>query len=154
MLNDFTAKREEKIAIVFGNEVKGVEQEVINNSKGIIEIPQLGTKHSLNISVSVGIVVWDLFSSSDNCVRRINDTFSLFPTNELHQRLANSSGYLITITEDGNITPILTESEIVKLLNPVNNNTRNVIQLNNSSSSSTTVTTITNYHSVYNPYHK
>lgn len=58
-LNSF--KREnEKLALVFGNEVYGVEQEVINACKGVIEIPQLGTKHSLNISVSVGIVLWEI----------------------------------------------------------------------------------------------
>ncbi len=60
MLNAFTPDANIKLAIVFGNEVKGVEQQVIDVSDGVIEIPQLGTKHSLNISVSVGIVVWDL----------------------------------------------------------------------------------------------
>ena len=50
-----------KIAIVFGNEVFGVDQEVINLSNGVIEIPQEGTKHSLNISVSAGIVLWDMY---------------------------------------------------------------------------------------------
>jgi tRNA G18 (ribose-2'-O)-methylase SpoU len=44
-----------------GNEVKGVQQEVVNASDFCIEIPQLGTKHSLNISVTTGIVLWDLF---------------------------------------------------------------------------------------------
>ena len=48
-------------AIVFGNEVKGVSQEVVSVSDAVIEIPQYGTKHSLNISVSCGVVVWDLF---------------------------------------------------------------------------------------------
>jgi len=61
MLNDFSVATETKYALVFGNEVKGVSQEVINLSAGVIEIPQLGTKHSLNISVSAGIVIWDLF---------------------------------------------------------------------------------------------
>lgn len=60
MLEDFQIKQT-PIAIVFGNEVDGVEQEVINVSDGVIEIPQFGTKHSLNISVSCGIVVWELF---------------------------------------------------------------------------------------------
>lgn len=50
----------EKLALIFGNEVYGVEQEVINNADCCIEIPQLGSKHSLNISVSVGIVVWEI----------------------------------------------------------------------------------------------
>ena len=61
MLNDFQPHKNEKLAIVFGNEVKGVEQEVINMSNEVIEIPQHGTKHSLNISVSAGVVIWDLF---------------------------------------------------------------------------------------------
>ncbi len=50
----------EKTALVFGNEVYGVEQTVIDASDGVIEIPQAGTKHSFNISVSVGIVLWEL----------------------------------------------------------------------------------------------
>ncbi len=61
MLNDFTVEGNTKYALVFGNEVKGVQQEVVDASEGVIEIPQLGTKHSLNISVSAGIVVWDFF---------------------------------------------------------------------------------------------
>jgi tRNA G18 (ribose-2'-O)-methylase SpoU len=50
-----------KYALVFGNEVYGVAQSAIELCDGTIEIPQLGTKHSLNVSVSTGIVVWDLF---------------------------------------------------------------------------------------------
>lgn len=61
MLPDFQPKKDQKLGIIFGNEVKGVEQEVIHLSTGVIEIPQIGTKHSLNIAVSVGVVVWDLF---------------------------------------------------------------------------------------------
>lgn len=49
-----------KIALVFGNEVYGVDQDIINSSDEVIEIPQLGTKHSLNISVSVGVVLWEM----------------------------------------------------------------------------------------------
>ncbi len=60
-LNHFTPAKNEKLALVFGNEVKGVAQEAVAMCDGVIEIPQLGTKHSLNISVSAGIVVWDLF---------------------------------------------------------------------------------------------
>lgn len=60
-LNDFTPEADKKYALVFGNEVKGVSQEAIKLCDGTIEIPQLGTKHSLNISVSTGIVVWDIF---------------------------------------------------------------------------------------------
>ncbi len=58
MLNNFEPEKDEKIALIFGNEVKGVQQEVVNASMGSIEIPQFGTKHSLNISVSAGIVIW------------------------------------------------------------------------------------------------
>ncbi|AWM14020.1 RNA methyltransferase [Flavobacterium sediminis] len=61
MLNDFQVQVNEKYALVFGNEVKGVSQKAIDLSDGVIEIPQLGSKHSLNISVSAGIVIWDLF---------------------------------------------------------------------------------------------
>lgn len=61
MLNNFMPSKRQKIAIIFGNEVKGVQQEVIDASTDVIEIPQVGTKHSLNIAVSVGIVMWDLY---------------------------------------------------------------------------------------------
>ncbi|WP_299119129.1 RNA methyltransferase [uncultured Tenacibaculum sp.] len=62
MLNEFTPENNQKYAIVMGNEVKGVQQEVVSASDVCIEIPQLGTKHSLNISVSCGVVLWDLFN--------------------------------------------------------------------------------------------
>ncbi len=52
---------EKPICIIFGNEVDGVSDEVMNISDACIEIPQFGTKHSLNISVSMGIVIWELF---------------------------------------------------------------------------------------------
>lgn len=61
MLDEFQPIENTKYALIFGNEVKGVSQEAINLSNGVIEIPQLGSKHSLNISVSAGIVIWDLF---------------------------------------------------------------------------------------------
>ncbi len=60
MLNDFIPAAGEKYAVVFGNEVDGVEQEVVSGSDMVIEIPQYGMKHSLNIAVSVGVVIWDL----------------------------------------------------------------------------------------------
>jgi len=60
MLNQFTVEKDAKIAVIFGNEVKGVEQEAIDQSDVVIEIPQYGTKHSLNISISAGVVLWDL----------------------------------------------------------------------------------------------
>ena len=61
MLHDFNIKQTQKYAVIFGNEVKGVQQEVVDLSDNCIEIPQLGTKHSLNISVSAGIVLWEFF---------------------------------------------------------------------------------------------
>lgn len=60
-LDDFKTATNKKYALVFGNEVFGVNQEAVKLCDGAIEIPQLGTKHSLNISVSTGIVIWDLF---------------------------------------------------------------------------------------------
>ncbi|MCT4698424.1 RNA methyltransferase [Tenacibaculum haliotis] len=61
-LNKFTPEANQKYAVVMGNEVKGVQQEVVSAADFCIEIPQLGTKHSLNISVSCGVVLWDLFN--------------------------------------------------------------------------------------------
>ncbi|MFY0607502.1 MAG: TrmH family RNA methyltransferase [Cyclobacteriaceae bacterium] len=61
-LLDFAPDPSKKYAFVFGNEVFGVKDEVVTNSDTVLEIPQFGTKHSLNISVSLGIVVWDYFS--------------------------------------------------------------------------------------------
>lgn len=61
-LPEFQPADVEKIAIVLGNEVKGVQQSVVNLCNGSIEIPQFGTKHSFNVSVSAGIVLWDIFS--------------------------------------------------------------------------------------------
>jgi len=60
-LPDFYPASGEKVAVVFGNEVKGVQQKVVNICDGSIEIPQFGTKHSFNVSVSAGIVLWDIF---------------------------------------------------------------------------------------------
>lgn len=60
-LRVFNACPSIKYALVFGNEVKGVDQEVINAANGAIAIPQFGTKHSFNISVTAGIVLWDIF---------------------------------------------------------------------------------------------
>jgi 23S rRNA (guanosine2251-2'-O)-methyltransferase len=60
MLNDFSLPKK-PIAIIMGNEVNGVAQEVIDVCNEIIEIPQFGTKHSLNISVTTGIVIWELW---------------------------------------------------------------------------------------------
>ena len=62
VLQDFYPNNQSIYALVFGHEVKGVNQEVVNQCDGVIEIPQFGTKHSLNIAVSGGVVLWDLFS--------------------------------------------------------------------------------------------
>lgn len=62
MLNEFTPTENEKYALIFGNEVNGVSDEVMQNIDACIEIPQFGTKHSFNIVVSAGIVLWDFFA--------------------------------------------------------------------------------------------
>ncbi|MCD4834299.1 MAG: RNA methyltransferase [Bacteroidales bacterium] len=61
MLQNFKIEKDKKYAVIFGNEVKGVQQEIVNLSNFSIEIPQYGTKHSFNISVSTGIVLWEFF---------------------------------------------------------------------------------------------
>lgn len=66
MLDEFMPEKGKTYAVVFGNEVKGVQQEIVSMSDTVIEIPQLGTKHSLNIAVSAGITIWDLFSKLKN----------------------------------------------------------------------------------------
>jgi tRNA G18 (ribose-2'-O)-methylase SpoU len=63
-LEDFEPKKENKFALVFGNEVKGVQQKIVDMSNACIEVPQFGTKHSFNISVTTGIVLWE-------CIRKI-----------------------------------------------------------------------------------
>lgn len=60
LLTEYKTKPQVPVALVFGNEVKGVRQEAIDISNGCIEIPQHGTKHSFNISVSAGIVLWEI----------------------------------------------------------------------------------------------
>lgn len=61
MLHKVVLEGHQKYAIVFGHEIRGVEQKVVDMSDHCIEIPQHGTKHSLNISVAAGIVIWELF---------------------------------------------------------------------------------------------
>ena len=58
MLDEFVPEKGRKYAVVFGNEVAGVSQEVVDASDFSLEIPQFGTKHSLNVSVSVGVILW------------------------------------------------------------------------------------------------
>ncbi len=62
MLNEFTPDPNEKYALIFGNEVFGVDQQVVDRCDGAIEIPQAGTKHSINVSVSGGVVLWHFFA--------------------------------------------------------------------------------------------
>ncbi len=61
MLENLQLDASKKYAVVLGNEVKGVQQEVVDLSDGCIEIPQYGTKHSLNVSTTAGIIIWDFF---------------------------------------------------------------------------------------------
>ena len=60
-LTDIKLDKNKKYAVVLGNEVKGVQQSVVDKCTGSIEIPQFGTKHSLNVSVTAGLVIWDFF---------------------------------------------------------------------------------------------
>ena len=61
-LEEFKIFTDNKYALIFGHEVKGVNQEIVDISDASIEIPQFGTKHSINVSVSVGIVMWNFFT--------------------------------------------------------------------------------------------
>lgn len=61
-LSNFIPSKDKKYALIFGNEVNGIDEEVMKLADFSIEIPQFGTKHSLNIAVSAGIVMWDIFS--------------------------------------------------------------------------------------------
>ena len=58
--NEELINKNKKLAIVLGNEVKGVQQQVVDQCDGCLEIPQYGTKHSMNVSVTAGIVIWEL----------------------------------------------------------------------------------------------
>ena len=69
-LEKFPVNNYTKIAVVFGNEVEGVQQEVIEACNGCIEIPQLGMKHSLNVSVASGVVLWKLVEQRINVIPR------------------------------------------------------------------------------------
>ncbi len=66
LLTDYKLNKEKKIALILGNEVKGVQQSVVDICDGCIEIPQFGTKHSLNVSVTAGIVIWEFFKLLKN----------------------------------------------------------------------------------------
>lgn len=60
LLQDFCVEVGQRYAVVMGNEVKGVQQAVIDESDGCLEIPQFGTKHSMNVSVTTGMVIWEV----------------------------------------------------------------------------------------------
>lgn len=64
MLDDFAPESDAKYALVFGNEVDGVDQQVVDLCDGALEIPQAGTKHSINVAVSGGVVLWQFFAKS------------------------------------------------------------------------------------------
>jgi len=70
MLPELQIDKEIKVAVVFGNEVKGVQQGVIDICDGCIEIPQYGTKHSLNVSVTGGIIIWEVFKRLSHGLER------------------------------------------------------------------------------------
>ena len=59
-LQVFKPQKNKKYALIFGNEVKGVQQQVVDSCDLVLEIPQWGTKHSLNVSVSIGVILWDI----------------------------------------------------------------------------------------------
>jgi tRNA G18 (ribose-2'-O)-methylase SpoU len=63
ILGEFKPDKEKPVAVIFGHEIRGVQQEVVNACDGVLEVPQFGTKHSLNISVCAGIVTWELAKS-------------------------------------------------------------------------------------------
>ena len=67
---EFQVEANRKIAVIMGNEVKGVQQSVIDLCAGCIEIPQFGTKHSLNVSVTAGIIIYELFKKLTNGLER------------------------------------------------------------------------------------
>ena len=72
-LNDFKIESDKKYALVFGHEINGVDQEIINNCDYCIEIPQFGTKHSFNIAISVGIVLWEMSRNFSPAVKKTDE---------------------------------------------------------------------------------
>lgn len=64
MLDCFKPDSDKKYAIILGNEVKGVQQHIVDMADGCIEIPQFGTKHSMNVSVTAGMIIWDMMQKS------------------------------------------------------------------------------------------
>ena len=66
-LQEFKPQSRWKLALFFGNEVHGISQEIVGAADTVLEIPQFGTKHSVNIAVSIGIVLWDVYSKMEFC---------------------------------------------------------------------------------------
>jgi 23S rRNA (guanosine2251-2'-O)-methyltransferase len=64
LLQDISTLEGDKFALIFGNEVNGVDQEAIDLSNYVVEVPQFGTKHSLNVSVCAGVVLWEFIRKS------------------------------------------------------------------------------------------
>ncbi|CAI2173467.1 14311_t:CDS:2 [Funneliformis geosporum] len=134
---------------------------VENDSKLLIVIEEERNHNEIwETEIVPVIVIWDLFSSSNDCVRKIDDTSSLFSLeNDCPQRVATVSGKFIRINEDGMIFSAFENTNIVNLLNPNNINTRNVINLTSpeksniitGTSSSTDITSpsLTDYHLIY-----
>jgi 23S rRNA (guanosine2251-2'-O)-methyltransferase len=69
-LRDYIPGVDEKVALIFGNEINGVQQEIIHLCDNTVEIPQFGTKHSFNIAVSAGIVLWEFFKKVKSLVKK------------------------------------------------------------------------------------
>ncbi|GBC07560.1 hypothetical protein RclHR1_07530009 [Rhizophagus clarus] len=138
-----------------------MENGLKDDSKLLIVIEKVRYNNETEgIDVTPIIVIWDLFDCSDNCVRRMNDISSLFPTKyEYPQRLVNSSGNLITIAENGAIISLLKESEIVKLLSSESNNMRNIIIFDRihsivDDSLTSSSSFVTDYHLIYDSFGK
>jgi tRNA G18 (ribose-2'-O)-methylase SpoU len=81
LLNSYQPKIDKKTAFIFGNEVKGVGQEVVDECDQVIEIPQFGTKHSLNISVSAGVCIWDYYLKISHKFHEVYFIYSKFNMN-------------------------------------------------------------------------
>ncbi|WP_133582748.1 RNA methyltransferase [Sphingobacterium yanglingense] len=71
-LPDFTVSEHEKYALIFGNEVHGVDEQLLPHVDGCIEVPQFGTKHSFNVSVTVGVVSWDLLTKMKYSYKKVD----------------------------------------------------------------------------------
>ena len=103
LLNDFEGNPEEKYAVILGNEVTGVDEEVLKLCDGAIEIPQEGMKHSLNVSIAAGIVAWEFFKFSSNGLQHTDRSSSENITGKLKHQLSGSS--INSMTSKNNQNP-------------------------------------------------